>query len=230
MHSKRQRIRESEIAMHLAIRNHRVDEVAQRLKDGASANAFDDTTLLTGTPLALTALCTAVAAAAHAISPERAAVAEVNIALSPSLPPDDVEAERARSLQIIRLLLSSGADPNLPTLCRSPLSLAAAAGDGEVVEILLAAGADPAGPCWSPLSRLPGDKQRVGLAERPGFHSNAIHEAAQKGHVEVVRLLCEGGANPSARNHEGKTALDLAREKDHINVVRTLQRYAPQGD
>src|SRR5437667_1907719 len=123
MPSKQQKKRESEILLHLAIRNHRVDEVVQRLRDGADPNAFDDRSNLTGTPYAFTALCSAISAAAHTISPERATIAEVNRELFPDSPPHDLQGERATSLEIIHLLLSAGADPNLPTRSRSPLSL-----------------------------------------------------------------------------------------------------------
>ena len=90
MPSKKQQIRESEILMHLAIRNHRVDEVAQRLRDGADPNAFDDQSIHTGNPYALTALCEAIAAAAHTLSPARATIAEVNRELFPDSPPHDI--------------------------------------------------------------------------------------------------------------------------------------------
>src|SRR5207302_9264581 len=101
MPSKKQQVRESEILMHLAIRNYRVDEVAQRLRDGADPNAFDDRNILTGTPYAFTALCTAISAAAHTFSPERANIAEVNRELFPDSRPHDIAGERARSIEII---------------------------------------------------------------------------------------------------------------------------------
>jgi len=219
MPSKKQQRRESEILMHLAIRNHRVDEVAQRLRDGADPNAFDDRNILTGTPYALTALCTAISTAAHTISPERAAIAEVNRELFPDSPPHDIRGERARSIEIIHLLLSAGADPNLPTRTRTPLSLAAFTGDMELVTLLLDSGADVSGPCWSPLSSRRQTKGGV------GFHGNAIHEAVEKGRAAVVSLLCSRGADVSARNDAGKTALDLAVERGHSEVVRILQEH-----
>jgi hypothetical protein len=43
-----------------------------------------------------------------------------------------------------------------------------------------------------------------------------LHEAARPGALEVVKLLLDAGADPGRRNAEGKTALDLARERpDH---------------
>lgn len=38
----------------------------------------------------------------------------------------------------------------------------------------------------------------------------ALHLAAQHGHSEIVQLLLEAGADPTTRNNEGRTPLDLA--------------------
>ena len=40
-----------------------------------------------------------------------------------------------------------------------------------------------------------------------------MHEAAGAGALEAVKLLLEAGADPARRNAEGKTALDLARDR-----------------
>jgi hypothetical protein len=39
-----------------------------------------------------------------------------------------------------------------------------------------------------------------------------IHEAAAKGKYEIVKLLLKHGADPSKKNREGQTPLDLVRE------------------
>ena len=44
------------------------------------------------------------------------------------------------------------------------------------------------------------------------------------GHTEVVRLLVEAGADRSIRDPNGKTALDIAREKQQAAVVRILEK------
>jgi hypothetical protein len=42
------------------------------------------------------------------------------------------------------------------------------------------------------------------------------HEATRAGGLEVVKLLLDAGADAGRRNADGKTALDLARERpDH---------------
>ena len=51
-----------------------------------------------------------------------------------------------------------------------------------------------------------------------------MHEAARNGQVEAVRLLLDHGANPELKNSLGRTALDLAKEKDHMEVVEVLSK------
>jgi ankyrin repeat protein len=215
--ASKQKQREAEIALHYAIRNLRVDEVRRLLAAGVDPNAFDDKSR--NFQLAFTAICTAISAAAHTISDTRATMAEVARELSPDSPPADIKTERTASLEILRLLFAAGADPNLPTLSRTPLSLAAHTGDVEVVTLLLDSGANPAGEGWSPFSKL--SRPKGGLA----FYGNAIHQASEKGFTEVVRLLCNRGADPLARDHEGKTARQIAIERGHTDIVRFLEQY-----
>ncbi len=48
--------------------------------------------------------------------------------------------------------------------------------------------------------------------------------AAFAGNVELVNLLLENGADPNARNGEGKTPLIFAREKGQDSVVELLRK------
>ena len=51
----------------------------------------------------------------------------------------------------------------------------------------------------------------------------ALHTAAENGHLQVVRLLLEGGAScDQARTSDGTTALILASCNGHLEVVRLL--------
>ena len=59
-----------------------------------------------------------------------------------------------------------------------------------------------------------------------------MHEAAWAGALEAVKLLLEAGADPGRRNAEGKTALDLARERPDqpwcVKVAEWLMSSAPE--
>ena len=55
--------------------------------------------------------------------------------------------------------------------------------------------------------------------------------AAIKGRLAIAKRLLEGGADPTLRNKDGKTAIDYARERGKSEVVALLSepRYA-DGD
>lgn len=109
----------------------------------------------------------------------------------------------------LALLLSKGADPNAqarnPMLVR-PLHAALAYPDDRtalaMVERLLAAGAD------------------ANVHQQGGW--TPLHAAAARGSLELINLLLQHGADPSAPNNEGKTAFDLATEKGQNEAARTL--------
>ncbi len=99
-------------------------------------------------------------------------------------------------LDVVRALLSLGADPNGFSggmFNNAPLHAAAAGSQGEAVEVLLAAGAKP------------------DLPDKNGY--TPLHVAAANGAARAIRALLSKGADPKAKGPDGKTALDFARER-----------------
>ena len=88
---------------------------------------------------------------------------------------------------------------------QTALHLAAMEGHPEVVKLLLEEGADK-----DAATGLFGGQK-------------ALHLAAVHGRSEVVKLLLEAGADKDAVDLQGKTALDLAIERRHLEVVRLLE-------
>ncbi|KAH7669817.1 putative E3 ubiquitin ligase protein [Dioscorea alata] len=66
-------------------------------------------------------------------------------------------------------------------------------------------------------------------AYRPGSHAGTpLHHAAKRGLDQTVALLLSHGANPLVMNDDCETALDLARAKGHIHVVRMIEAAQPR--
>jgi ankyrin repeat protein len=61
---------------------------------------------------------------------------------------------------------------------------------------------------------------------RKGFVTNrALHQAAEHGHYDCVRILCNVGLSPRTKDSKGKTALRLAAENNHSDIVDFLLEY-----
>ncbi|XP_042872528.1 ankyrin repeat domain-containing protein 29-like [Penaeus japonicus] len=104
---------------------------------------------------------------------------------------------------VVRLLLSHGVNPDI---CRhdgaTPLFKAAHKGHVEVVHELL-----PYKPC-------------LGLL-RNG--ESALHAAALYGHVRVLKALVQAGADPSLKNDQGLTPIQIAAQARHPEAVQLLK-------
>ncbi len=64
------------------------------------------------------------------------------------------------------------------------------------------------------------------VAQQNGF--TPLHEAALRGHADLVQVLIRHHADASARNSEDQTPGDLARESGHLEVAKLIE-LAVQG-
>ena len=140
------------------------------------------------------------------------------------------------SVEIVRLLLGNGADPNGQVAGNgTPLLVAASVGAAEICEVLLAAGASP--DCtnsdgWTPLmvaaekglnttvERLLAAGVAIDHVSSQGV--TALSAAAAWGHDTIVDRLLESGAFPDRADVDGKTALMYAAENGRQSVVARL--------
>ena len=51
-----------------------------------------------------------------------------------------------------------------------------------------------------------------------------LHEAARQGHLQIVEMLLDAGANPRRPDAKGRTPLDLAAAQGHTAIVERLER------
>lgn len=120
-----------------------------------------------------------------------------------------IAAIETASLRHVRALLRRGASPSAPSADgTTPLYLASAMGQSELVRVLLEAGAVPDGE-----SR--GSEMAVGLP---------LCAAASWGHSDVVRELLAYDADPNRREDDGEGAppLMLAAHGGHATTVKLL--------
>ena len=52
-----------------------------------------------------------------------------------------------------------------------------------------------------------------------------LHAASRRGHLEVVKLLLQRGADVNALDNANKTAAELALENDHADVAESIAEY-----
>ncbi|KAG8000913.1 Ankyrin repeat domain-containing protein 50 [Nibea albiflora] len=111
------------------------------------------------------------------------------------------------SVEMVDLLLRHGANPNAQdTEGRPPVHSVAWTGHTEVGHRLLGA-----------------NGVNIDLACHQG--ATALSIAAQVGHVNIVAMLLERGANPDHMDKYGRTPVKVAGKHGHFNIVRLLESY-----
>jgi ankyrin repeat protein len=130
---------------------------------------------------------------------------------------------------VVELLLSVGADPNhKDRIGWTPLMWAVSYGPAdrpEIVKSLLSAGAD--------VNARDGSRNTALMLAAAG-NSAALAKSLLDAGVDVdlasvkpatvVKLLLGAGADASAKNQSGETALDLARRKNQTEIVQLLKK------
>jgi len=150
------------------------------------------------------------------------------------------------NLEIVELLIERGADINLQDIHgRVPMFVALAEHQPEVARRLAKADTDPNARTvdGSTLLMAAARAEDIELfqwaldhgadvnATRPEKNNaTALIIAARKGNPEIVGLLLARGADPKIANHEGKTALDLAKGKEVKELLRTTAESRPSTD
>jgi hypothetical protein len=198
------------------------DVLIELVLSASACIATTPTTTAVATPLATTTAMTATAGEAATASAAGAAACRMST------------AERQLELQ---QAATNGDLPKLTavlSLLRSTATTTTAGGAGADAELdLEAAGADGCTALY--LAANGGHADAVRALAEAGANVNAVaarteysalHAAAQCGHAAVVRALLEAGADGTLLTKAGKTALQIARRKQHADVVQALEAAA----
>lgn len=138
----------------------------------------------------------------------------------------------------VSLLLRHGADAGSPAKNGwTALMIASAKGYVEIARILLRHGTDPNQPdvySWTPLMRA-AYEDRTGVVgalldneatevDRRGENGmTALHLAVVKRNSGIVRRLLAHGADPYIEDDDGRTAQDLARKNNDLQLERLIR-------
>jgi ankyrin repeat protein len=139
-----------------------------------------------------------------------------NASLTPGATPL-MKAATTSDVELVKILLDAGADPNLTT-------------DNHTTPLMMAAGLN-----WRDIGSLGSDEEsleviRILLARGADVNAfnddgqTALHGAAQRGSLPVIRFLLDQGAKLSVKNKRGRTPLDEAVGDEGLNGERRQAR------
>lgn len=118
-----------------------------------------------------------------------------------------VEAVETNNIDRVCALLLEGANVNRTYNSRSPLCVAAHEGHASLVDMLLAT--------------------NTCILDQPDlsdsvWHRHAVHYAAVRGHVDIVRKLIKSGVDVNTRDGDNRTPLHWAATSGWVNVAEFL--------
>lgn len=127
-----------------------------------------------------------------------------------------LRAAMANDLPVIKALLAKGASPNVNGMGLTPFLVAAGVGTGfrfdpnrgpnmEAVELMLQNGAD----VNAQISGTQSYSMRIARSPSNAEGLSALHVAAQRGDVPLVRYLLAHGINTDLRDLKGRRAIDV---------------------
>ncbi|KAI2492633.1 hypothetical protein MHU86_21909 [Fragilaria crotonensis] len=187
--------RDSDSALHMAIRENAVDAALELIHLGAPVNAENGKHV---TPLILACQKGIIEVAKELLS-RGANTLAATLTGSTSL----LQACHFGHLEIVKLLLDCGAMMEMANHKNTtPLMRAAQEGHEQIVKLLLDKGAK--------------------VNRRNNEHMSALMLASQRGHAGIVKLLLEAKAEIDAMTAQRSTSLMLACKREHVNVVQVL--------
>ena len=126
-----------------------------------------------------------------------------------------VSAVCGQHIETVKLLLSKGANVNIGKgQFATPLAFAAMRPNLEIVNLLLAAGAD--------VDAADVERYPASLAKDDIFGWTPLMLAARYGHKNIVQSLLSHHANALHTSERGQTALGLAKQYNHADIVKLL--------
>jgi len=147
----------------------------------------------------------------------------------------------AGTAEAVNLLLDRGADPNaldqwrqrpvLAWLIDRPAAARALAERLGPLDIFMAVALGDEDLARKLLDEDPARARAISPATAPiGRGDPPLHIAARRGHVPLVRLLLERGADPNSSDADGHTAMHMAAWRGKVEVIRALAEGGARPD